>query len=243
MVVRIKNLLRDRLIKEKFNPGFVGLFVNPFYIARRGLVEGVKKYRGFIGGRVLDVGCGTKPYRDYLECSDYIGLEIDSEFNRKRNYADFYYEGLVFPFPDENFDTCITNQVLEHVFNPDIFLSEVRRVLRKNGILFLTVPFVWDEHEQPFDYARYSSFGLKHILKTNGFEVIETTKSVNNLSALFQLLNLYFFKSFPVRSKFLSLIVQLFVHAPITVFGIFLAGFFPKNNDFFLDNIVVARRT
>ena len=53
----------------------------------------------------------------------------------------------------------------------------------------MTVPFVWDEHEQPYDYARYSSFGLKHILNENGFEVIEQRKSNNGIEVIFQLLN------------------------------------------------------
>ena len=56
------------------------------------------------------------------------------------------------------------NQVLEHVFNPDDFVREIARVLKPGGALLLTVPFVWNEHEQPYDYARYSSFGLRAFL-------------------------------------------------------------------------------
>ena len=59
----------------------------------------------------------------------------------------------------------LCNQVLEHVFNPDEFLLKINRVLKNDGKLLLTVPFVWDEHEQPFDYARYSSFGLKALIE------------------------------------------------------------------------------
>ena len=70
----------------------------------------------------------------------------------------------------------LCNQVLEHVFNPQEFLGELGRVLARGGRLLLTVPFVWDEHEQPFDYARYSSFGLKALLEQHGFRVLQHRK-------------------------------------------------------------------
>jgi SAM-dependent methyltransferase len=66
--------------------------------------------------------------------------------------------------------------VLEHVFNPDDFLNEVNRVLKPSGKLLLTVPFVWDEHEQPYDYARYSSFGLRSLLEKHGFSIVKHEK-------------------------------------------------------------------
>ena len=66
-------------------------------------------------------------------------------------HADRSYDGKTFPFSDGEFDAVLTSEVLEHVFNPDEFLSEINRVLRDDGVLLLTVPFVWDEHEQPFD--------------------------------------------------------------------------------------------
>ena len=117
-----------------------------------------------MNGRLLDVGCGRKPYRDLFPTKDYVGLEIDTPENRLRNQADIFYDGNSFPFEDHDFDGIICNQVLEHVFNPDQFVRELRRVLKSRGLLLLTVPFVWDEHEQPRDYARYTSFGLKSLV-------------------------------------------------------------------------------
>jgi SAM-dependent methyltransferase len=84
--------------------------------------------------------------------------------------------------------------VFEHVFNPSEFLREINRVTKIGGLFLITVPFVWDEHEQPYDYARYSSFGLKHILSENGFEIVEHRKSNNGLEVIFQLINAYISK-------------------------------------------------
>jgi SAM-dependent methyltransferase len=176
MIQAIKNLI----IKNQFEPSLIGLFVNPFFIARRGLLKSIKELGSDITGRTLDVGCGTKPYEKYFNCSEYVGLEIETTLNRELKKADYFYDGKKFPFGNAEFDSIVTNQVLEHVFNPDEFLDEINRVLKVGGKLLLTVPFVWDEHEQPYDYARYSSFGLKSLLEKCGFEIIEHHKSVND---------------------------------------------------------------
>ncbi|MEI9999016.1 MAG: methyltransferase domain-containing protein [Verrucomicrobiota bacterium] len=68
--------------------------------------------------------------------------------------------------PDARFNAVVSTEVLEHLFNYDEILSELWRVLRPNGRLFLTTPFIWPEHEQPYDCARHTSFGLKRCWKS-----------------------------------------------------------------------------
>lgn len=139
------------------------------------------------------------------------------------------------------FDSVVTNQVLEHVFNPDEFISEINRVLKINGKLLLTVPFIWDEHEQPYDFARYSSFGLKALLEKNGFEILELRKSVNDYRVLVQLFNAYIYK-ITRRNIFIKNLALILVIAPVTIFGILISKILPKNNDLYLDNIVLAEK-
>ena len=103
---------------------------------------------------------------------------------------------MVFPFESEQFDSVLCNQVLEHVFNPDFFISEISRVLKPSGKLLLFVPFVWDEHEQPNDYARYSSFALKFMLEKHGFRLISQIKTCADATIIFQLINAYLYKIF-----------------------------------------------
>ena len=159
--------LKQIYTKEQFNPKILGLFINPFYFARKGLYQNVSKLITNLNGKLLDVGCGTKPYENICNVDEYIGLEIDDEGNRQHNYADVFYDGKTIPFEDKSFDSILSNQVFEHVFNPNQFLKEINRVTKMGGRFLITVPFVWDEHEQPHDYARYSSFGLKYTLFVN----------------------------------------------------------------------------
>jgi len=228
--------------KEQFQPGFLGLFVNPFYFARKGLYLQLRSLAQSVKGKTLDAGCGQKPYEHLFEVKEYIGLEIDTPENRLNKKADYFYDGITFPFEDNTFDSVISNQVFEHVFNPDIFLSEIHRVLNTNGIFLLTVPFVWDEHEQPIDYARYSSFGLKYLLEQHGFEILDQRKSVADIRVIFQLIAGYIYKITITQSKVLNLLIAIFLISPFNVMGELLALLLPENNDLYLDNIVLVKK-
>jgi SAM-dependent methyltransferase len=233
--------IKKRIEKEQFHPSWLGVFVNPFFIARNGLRKSIDKLGKEISGKTLDAGCGTKPYENLFASSEYVGLEFNTGLDLEKKKADFYYDGKTFPFADEEFDSVVTNQVLEHVFNPKEFLSEINRVLKLNGKLLLTVPFVWDEHEQPYDYARYSSFGLKSLLEETGFEILLQLKSVNNIAVIFQLLNGYIYE----MTRKIPVIKQasvIFIMAPITLTGLLLSLILPSNNDLYLDNIILASR-
>ena len=238
------NKLKEIYRREQFNPKILGLFINPFYFARKGLYQNVSGLVCYLNGKLLDVGCGTKPYKNICDnVSEYVGLEIDDEGNRNHSFADVFYDGKTIPFEDKKFDSILSNQVFEHVFNPNEFLKEINRVTKMEGVFLMTVPFVWDEHEQPYDYARYSSFGLKHILNENGFEVVEHRKSNNGVEVIFQLINDYIYKTTLSKNRYINLASMLFLMAPVNILGVVFALVLPKNNDLYLDNIVVARKT
>ncbi len=236
--------IKAYVLKQQFAPGVLGIWVNPFYFARKGLYDEVARLAPRMPGELLDVGCGTKPYQGLFSSAErYTGLELDTPGNRVAKRADYFYDGNVFPFDAEAFDGAICNQVLEHVFNPDRFLQELARVLKPGGRLLLTVPFVWDEHEQPWDYARYSSFGLKNLLERNGFSVLEQRKTNANARVLFQLLNAYLFKILHSRNAKLNLAICAVVMAPVNLLGIVLSAVLPGNADLYLDQVVFARKS
>ena len=106
----------------------------------------------------------------------------------------------------------------------------------------MTVPFVWDEHEQPIDFARYTSFGIKYIIEKNGFRIIEQSKSVNNLGVIFQLINLYIYKKISTKNKFANLILTALFISWSNILGILLSSLFPNSNDLYLDNIILAEK-
>lgn len=234
--------LKRYIHAQQFKPGFAGLWVNPFYHARRGLYDAIAQAAPRLGGRVLDVGCGYKPYRRLFATAEYVGLDIDSPESRARNQADFLYDGDTFPFSDSSFDGVVCNQVLEHIFEPDRFLGEIARVLKPGGQLLLTVPFVWDEHEQPRDYARYSSFGLKHLLQRNGFDVAEQVKINPDVRVLFQLANAYLFKVLWTRWRPVNLLICVGALAPFNLLGALLHRVLPANPDLYLDQLVLAKK-
>jgi SAM-dependent methyltransferase len=234
--------LKQIYLREAFRPGIVGLLTNPFYAARKGLYKHVSALAHLVQGRVLDVGCGQKPYEKLFKSSEYLGLELDNPENRRNKKADVFYDGHVLPFSPNSFDTVIANQVLEHVFTPDDFLRELNRVLKVQGGLLLTVPFVWDEHEQPFDYARYSSFGISHLLKKHGFGIVEHRKSVCDVRVILQLANCYLYKSLRTRSTLLNLATWVAFASPLNILGEILGSILPSTKDLYLDNIVFARK-
>jgi SAM-dependent methyltransferase len=239
MLARLKAFYQHQL----FFPSAAGIFLNPFYLARSALHQAMKDMASGVQGRLLDIGCGTKPYQQLFAVTAYIGLDIDSDRTRSLGVADHLYDGGQFPFENDSFDSALCNQVLEHVFNPDEFLEEVRRVLKPGGRLLLTIPFVWDEHEQPYDFARYSSFGLAVLLRRHGFDIERHIKLRADMSVIFQLVNAYLFKVTLQWPKPLKLLLYTTVMALNSLMGLTLGRLLPGNPDLYLDNVVLAVRT
>jgi SAM-dependent methyltransferase len=234
--------LKAHYFAQMARPGLTGLFINPFYFARRELHAAMRELGPQLSGRVLDVGCGDRPYEKLVGAQAYVGLEIDTPESRARGKADAYYDGRRFPFEDGAFDAVLCNQVLEHVFEPEEFVGEIARVLKPGGRLLLTVPFVWDEHEQPRDYARYSSFGLAALLERHSFSILHQRKTAGDVRALFQMINAYLYKITVTGSPYVNLFVTLLLMAPVNLLGVVAAWVTPRNADFFLDNVVLAER-
>jgi SAM-dependent methyltransferase len=67
-------------------------------------------------------------------------------------------------FRSESFDAVFMMEVLEHIPAPQRALSEVRRVLRPDGYLFLSAPFLFEIHDDPGDFYRYTRNGLRIML-------------------------------------------------------------------------------
>lgn len=233
--------IKKLFMKEQFNPSLLGIFINPFYFARKGLFKGIIDFLPELKGNLLDVGCGSKPYEAYCSVNTYVGLEIDTPENRKNKKADYYYDGKTFPFKNTSFDSLMCNQVFEHIFNPSEFLMEINRVLKSGGTILMTVPFIWDEHEQPYDFARYSSFGIMSLLERNGFQIIRSKKSMNDIRVIFQLLNAYLYKKASSNYVYLS-IANLFLMSPINLIGEVLSKILPENDDLYLDNVILAKK-
>jgi SAM-dependent methyltransferase len=148
-------------------------------------------------GRLLDVGCGDKPYEAWFRpyVGSYIGVEHAAAFGATsaggRVGPDVVYGGGTLPFRDGAFDTVLSVQVLEHTPRPAILMAEMSRVLAPGGLLILTAPFQFRLHEQPHDYFRYSPHGLRQLCDDVGLEVFETVQQGSLWTVLGHKVNSY----------------------------------------------------
>jgi SAM-dependent methyltransferase len=141
-------------------------------------------------GRLLDVGCGDKPYLEIFEpyVSEYVGVEHEASFRQTANATrdrgpDVLYDGKRLPFADGEFETVLSVQTLEHTPEPQALLREMARVLHRDGRLLLTAPFSFRLHEEPHDYFRYSPHGLRALCAEAGL-VVERCDPMGNLWSL-----------------------------------------------------------
>jgi SAM-dependent methyltransferase len=65
------------------------------------------------------------------------------------------------------------SDVLEHIPEPEMIISEIYRVLKLNGKLLLNVPFYYCIHEAPHDFYRFTEFALRYLLEKVGFKIIK----------------------------------------------------------------------
>jgi len=121
-------------------------------------------------GSLIDYGCGNMPYRALFEAriGSYIGFDFPGNDRADRQISD---RGLL-PLEDSQADFVLSTQVLEHVRDPNCYLSECRRVLKEGGLLILSTHGVWRYHPDPCDYWRWTSQGLREVITEAGFEII-----------------------------------------------------------------------
>jgi len=141
-------------------------------------------------GRLLDVGCGDKPFEQVFRpyVNEYVGIEHEATFSATaaklgRARPDYVYDGERIPFEDGSFDTVLSIQVLEHTPRPRQLLAEMARVLKDDGVLILAAPFSFRLHEEPHDYFRYSPNGLRELCRDAGL-IIEHVHQVGSLWSL-----------------------------------------------------------
>lgn len=232
---------------EEFIIKWHSIFSQPSYFIRKGLYKSVNLLAPQLNGKVLDFGCGAKPYKDlFTNATSYIGLDIEVSGHAHTNEnIDVYYDGKVIPFEEQSFDNIFATEVFEHIFNIDEVLPEINRVLKTGGLLLITCPFVCPEHEKPYDYARYTSFGIKHLLEKHGFKIKEQIKTGNYIETMAQV-KMYFINYFlPQRPAFLHFIFHnIFILPIIVTTGIFnrILPARVKRDDFYHSNVVLAEK-
>ncbi|MBI2415262.1 MAG: class I SAM-dependent methyltransferase [Candidatus Kerfeldbacteria bacterium] len=131
------------------------------YLGMKPLLREITQFTHSLPGsyRLLDLGCGSKPYRSLFKgATEYIGLDIVPG-----PQVDIVGEAWHLPFPDASFDVLITTQVFEHTMKLTETMAEIRRVVKPGGYIFISAPFAFQEHGAPYDYWRFTQFGLRTL--------------------------------------------------------------------------------
>jgi len=134
-----------------------------------------KTLRQHATGKLLDLGCGKVPlylaYKEYI--TDSICVDWENTLH-KNEYLDFECDLTKdLPFEDNEFNTIILSDVLEHIPQPENLWKEMFRILSTDGKLILNVPFYYWIHEQPHDYYRYTEFALKRFVDDSGLTLVQ----------------------------------------------------------------------
>lgn len=199
-------------------------------------------------GKLLDFGCGSKPYEAlFTNVSEYTGLDFENPGHSHRDeHVDVMYDGKRIPFDDEHFDSVFSSEVFEHIFNLEEMIPELKRVMKTGAKLFITCPFVWNEHEVPNDYARYTRFALRHLLEKNGFKILTEDKSGDFTMAIYQMKMVYFNEHFiPAlfgKVKLLRTNLPPLINPLLNSWFSFWHWVLPKRKDLYLNNIILAEK-
>jgi SAM-dependent methyltransferase len=116
------------------------------------------------GLRILDVGCGVKPYLPFFASArEYVGVDVVPN-----PHADVIAPIEELPFEDGAFDVVLCIQVLEHVDDPARAVRELRRVCAPGGRVLASTHGTQVYHPSPVDYWRWTHAGLERLFLTNG---------------------------------------------------------------------------
>ena len=152
----------------------------------------LEKHKALYRGTIYDLGCGEASYKDwFLQYGErYVGVDWSDSFHNIK--ADII-ANLNEPLPIENAvaDTVLSFSVMEHLSEPQLMLKEAFRILKPGGALILQVPWQWWIHEAPYDFFRYTPYGLRLLLERAGFAEIDVQPQAGFFTMITMKLNYF----------------------------------------------------
>jgi SAM-dependent methyltransferase len=127
------------------------------------------------GMSLLDVGAGDCQYKGIFTHVSYQSTDFEETDYHQFKEIDYICSADNIPVSEKSYDAILCTEVLEHVPDPKSVLVEFNRVLKNNGHLFITTPFIQPIHEEPYDFFRYTSYAFKKLIEETGFEVVFIT--------------------------------------------------------------------
>lgn len=212
----MKNVADWTPSKFVFRKGRLAASRNPreVSLSSRFVVDIIAKYfdtylKQHASGRLIDLGCGKVPlyeaYKNYVTdslCSDWpASLHKNPFLDRECDL------NSVLPFDDNQFNTVLLSDVLEHISNPQQLCSEMYRILAPGGKVILNVPFFYKLHEVPHDYYRYTKYALLKFADDSKFTVI-SIQETGGLPEVLTDLSSKFAVNIPLIGKVMCRLIQ-----------------------------------
>ncbi len=198
------------------------------------------EHRHLLSGLVLDVGCGSQPYRD-LATPDtrWIGVDFAVAWSG-RTEVQLVGSAEALPVRSGTADAVISTQVIEHLPHPWLFFSEAARILRPGGHLVVSAPHAQWLHEEPHDYYRFTKYGMAQLARDAGLEV-EDVIPLGGAVALVGFLTATHIPTRGVSPRHLWMRTRKLLQRMINAMAGFLDARFYSQSDT-TGNVLIARR-
>ncbi|MEO1405946.1 MAG: class I SAM-dependent methyltransferase [Pseudomonadota bacterium] len=122
------------------------------------------------GSIVLDAGSGRQQYKPLFTHCAYEATDFE-KVDKQYEPSTYVCDLTNIPVEDNRFDAVVFTQVMEHLPEPEQALKELFRVTKPGGKMFYTGPLHYHEHEQPYDFYRYTQFGVRYLFEKAGWIV------------------------------------------------------------------------
>jgi SAM-dependent methyltransferase len=187
------------LVETEIAQQFIDISLRPrtmfYYVPRTAILAAFREVIPSFSGQVLDLGCGFMPYRELVEANGnvekYTGIDLDGSAIYGSVKPDITWDGSKIPLNDGSMDCVFATEFLEHHSEPLLVLSEIHRVLTSGGLVFATVPFIWNLHEIPHDEYRYTPYSIVRLLSSAGFSDVRVTGLGGWNAAMAQMIGLW----------------------------------------------------
>lgn len=241
---------------DKFSDLLGKTILHPQYFLKSYEHQAISVAKKYAKGILVDIGCGRQPYRKDLlpHVGRYIGVDHPnvSKLYKNKSKPDILADATDIPIKSNYCNVALMISVLEHLPQPEKAVKEANRILTKGGYLVLITVQNYVLHDAPFDFFRYTRFGLRELLSSNKFRII-TIKPLGSFPELigqyFNVLLLYKVKALIIRkeTRFLGYLALPFIYiiCLISNLVVFVAKIIfgeNKNGTFAIYNLALAKK-
>ncbi len=133
----------------------------------------LRELAGWARGWVLEIGSGNRRLQKHLAADTrYVALDYPPSGSRYSLRPDVWGDAARLPIGSARLDGVVLIEVLEHLPDPLTALREAGRVVKPGGRVLLSVPFLYPIHDAPYDFGRFTQFGLQRLAAAAGLELV-----------------------------------------------------------------------